>query len=186
MEINYLDRLKMTQEDDINSNSNELVIVQARDLVDDTISSMSYVRPKNGVHVATVIPASFFSYNGDSIAQLSGVVYLKLQGSRRRLAVEIVGQPKATGGADKESAFAIEVKLEKNELGLGDAAVTTAANSAAVMSGFILVATVFGSAAVRLYGFGMVLEKDTHYVAVRFNDDDNDSHCMSMKCWEIS
>jgi len=160
MEINYLDRLKMTQEDDINSNSNELVIVQARDLVDDTISSMSYVRPKNGVHVATVIPASFFSYNGDSIAQLSGVVYLKLQGSRRRLAVEIVGQPKAqatdsttyaralraetesTGGADKESAFAIEVKLEKNELGLGDADVTTAANFAAVMSG------VFGSAAV--------------------------------------
>eukprot|EP00984_Skeletonema_dohrnii_P027940 scaffold17685_cov67-Skeletonema_dohrnii-CCMP3373.AAC.1 len=127
----------MTQEE------NTLDIVQAKELKDGTISSMSSVKPKNGVHVATVIPASFFSYNEATFAQVSGVVYLKLQGSRRRLAVEITGQPEAqapdstasiralqaesTGGSDQESAFAIEVKLEKNELGLGEA---TGANSA--------------------------------------------------------
>eukprot|EP00984_Skeletonema_dohrnii_P019187 scaffold9111_cov90-Skeletonema_dohrnii-CCMP3373.AAC.3 len=135
MEINYLDSLKMTQED-----GNELVIVEAQKLVDGTISSMSSVKPKNNVHVATVIPASFFSYNEATSAQVSGVVYLKLQGSRRRLAVEIAGngQPEAqaqaagsssatstpralqaesTGTGDEESAFAIEVKLQKSELG---------------------------------------------------------------------
>ena len=132
MEINYLDSLKMTQ------GENTLDIVQEEQLVDGTISSMSSVKSKNGVHVATVIPASFFSYNADTSAQVSGVVYLKLKGSRRRLAVEITGQPEAqaqatgstalralqaesTGGAEQESTFAIEVKLEKNELGLGEA-----------------------------------------------------------------
>ncbi|KAK1741033.1 DUF285 domain-containing protein [Skeletonema marinoi] len=155
MEISYLDRLKMTQEDDINSNSNELVIVQARDLVDDTISSMSYVRPKNGVHVATVIPASFFSYNGDQwccVPQASRKssppccrdcwTAQSASTDSTTYARALRAETESTGGADKESAFAIEVKLEKNELGLGDADVTTAANSAAVMSG------VFGSAAV--------------------------------------
>eukprot|EP00984_Skeletonema_dohrnii_P001901 scaffold642_cov81-Skeletonema_dohrnii-CCMP3373.AAC.1 len=134
---------------------NTLDIVQAKELVDGTISSMSSVKPKNGVHVATVVPASFFSYNEATSAQVSGVVYLKLQGSRRRLAVEITGQPEAqaqatdsaalralqaeTGGAEQESAFAIEVKLEKNELGLGEA---TDANGAFdnFKSGFVVVA----------------------------------------------
>jgi len=148
VEINYLDSLQMTQ------GENTLDIVQEEQLVDGTISSMSSVKSKNGVHVATVIPASFFSYNEATSAQVSGVVYLKFKGSRRRLAVEITGQPEAqatgstalralqaesTGGAEEESTFAIEVKLEKNELGLGEA---TDANGAFdnFKSGFVVVA----------------------------------------------
>eukprot|EP00985_Skeletonema_marinoi_P008895 scaffold4068_cov89-Skeletonema_marinoi.AAC.1 len=91
MEIYYLDSLKMTQ------GEKTLDIVQAKELKDLSISSMSYVKPKNGVHVATVIPATYFSYDEATFAQVSGVLYLKLQGSRRRLAVEIAGngQPNA-------------------------------------------------------------------------------------------
>eukprot|EP00985_Skeletonema_marinoi_P028896 scaffold26238_cov80-Skeletonema_marinoi.AAC.1 len=99
MEINYLDSLKMTQ------GENTLDIVQAKELLDGTISSMSSVKPKNGVHVATVVPASFFSYNEATSAQVSGVVYLKLQGSRHRLAVEITGQPEAQAQATDSTAL---------------------------------------------------------------------------------
>eukprot|EP00984_Skeletonema_dohrnii_P011306 scaffold4494_cov79-Skeletonema_dohrnii-CCMP3373.AAC.1 len=152
MEINYLDSLKMTQ------GENTLDIVQAEQLVDGTISSMSSVKSKNGVHVATVIPASFFSYDGATSAKVSGVVYLKLKGSRRRLAVEITGQPEAqatdstalralqaesTGGAEQESTFAIEVKLEKNELGLGEA---TDANGAFDTGSIVVAAAAIASA----------------------------------------
>ncbi|KAK1739785.1 DUF285 domain-containing protein [Skeletonema marinoi] len=161
MEINYLDSLKMTQ------GEKTLDIVQAKELKDLSISSMSYVKPKNGVHVATVIPATYFSYDEATSAQVSGVLYLKLQGSRRRLAVEIAGngqpnaqsagsssasvastpralQAESTGTGDEESAFAIEVKLQKSEL--GDA---SNANSAinAVKTGFVGVFAVIGTAA---------------------------------------
>eukprot|EP00984_Skeletonema_dohrnii_P010575 scaffold4122_cov71-Skeletonema_dohrnii-CCMP3373.AAC.1 len=99
VEINYLDSLTMTQ------GENTLDIVQEEQLVDGTISSMSSVKSKNGVHVATVIPASFFSYNEDTSAQVSGVVYLKFKGSRRRLAVEITGQPEAHAQATDSTAL---------------------------------------------------------------------------------
>ncbi|KAK1741463.1 hypothetical protein QTG54_007941, partial [Skeletonema marinoi] len=99
IEINYLDSLKMTQ------GENTLDIVQAKELVDGTISSISSVKPKNGVHVATLVPASFFSYNETTSAQVSGVVYLKLQGSRRRLAVDFTGQPEAHAQATDSTAL---------------------------------------------------------------------------------
>ena len=120
MEIDYL---KMVQ------GTLTLNIVQEKKLVDGTISSKSQVQLKNGVHVASVIPASFFSYEDDTTGEVSGVVYLKLKESRRRLAVEISGHPRAevidsttvvtralqTGSVgDQEAAFAIQVKLEKD------------------------------------------------------------------------
>ena len=146
MEINYLDSLKMVQEDET------LSIVWDKDLVDGSISSKSKVALKNGVHVASVIPASFFSYDKPSTAQVSGVVFLKLSGSRRRLAVEI-DDPTSTAAraralqsaaaaGDQESAFAIEVQLvKKNEFELGGTA-DSESNSAiyAAMTGFIDVA----------------------------------------------
>ena len=161
MEINYLDSLKMTQ------GEKTLDIVQAKELKDLSISSMSYVKPKNGVHVATVIPATYFSYDEATSAQVSGVLYLKLQGSRRRLAVEIAGngqpnaqsagsssasvastpralQAESTGTGDEESAFAIEVKLQKSEL--GDASNANGAINA-VKTGFVGVFAVIGTAA---------------------------------------
>jgi len=161
MEINYLDSLKMTQ------GEKTLDIVQAKELKDLSISSMSYVKPKNGVHVATVIPATYFSYDEATSAQVSGVLYLKLQGSRRRLAVEITGngqpnaqsagsssasvastpralQAESTGTGDEESAFAIEVKLQKSEL--GDASNANGAINA-VKTGFVGVFAVIGTAA---------------------------------------
>ena len=82
MEIDYL---KMVQ------GTLTLNIVQEKKLVDGTISSKSEVQLKNGVHVASVVPASFFSYKDDTTGEVSGVVYLKLKESRRRLAVEISG-----------------------------------------------------------------------------------------------
>eukprot|EP00985_Skeletonema_marinoi_P006894 scaffold3012_cov99-Skeletonema_marinoi.AAC.5 len=161
MEINYLDSLQMTQ------GEKTLDIVQAKELKDLSISSMSYVKPKNGVHVATVIPATYFSYDEATSAQVSGVLYLKLQGSRRRLAVEIAGngqpnaqsagsssasvastpralQAESTGTGDEESAFAIEVKLQKSEL--GDASNANGAINA-VKTGFVGVFAVIGTAA---------------------------------------
>ncbi len=109
MEINYLDSLTMVQGD------TTLSIVSNKDLVDDSISSLSTRADDSGVHVASVIPASFFSYDNSGTAEVSGVVFLKLSGgSRRRLAVEIDRALQSAG--DQESAFSIEVQLEKNEL----------------------------------------------------------------------
>jgi len=162
MEINYLDSLKMIQ------GEKTLEIVQAKELKDLSISSISYVKPKNGVHVATIIPATFFSYDEATSAQVSGVLYLKLQGSRRRLAVEIAGngqpvaqsagsssasvasthralQAESTGTGDEESTFAIEVKLQKSELGDDTSNANGAIN--AVKTGFVGVFAVIGTAA---------------------------------------
>jgi len=52
MEIDYIDSLKMVQEE------KTLDIVWDKTLVDGSISSKSKVALKNGVHVASVIPAS--------------------------------------------------------------------------------------------------------------------------------
>eukprot|EP00574_Skeletonema_japonicum_P005926 CAMPEP_0201714762 /NCGR_PEP_ID=MMETSP0593-20130828/1097_1 /ASSEMBLY_ACC=CAM_ASM_000672 /TAXON_ID=267983 /ORGANISM="Skeletonema japonicum, Strain CCMP2506" /LENGTH=493 /DNA_ID=CAMNT_0048204065 /DNA_START=80 /DNA_END=1561 /DNA_ORIENTATION=- len=145
MEINYLDSLKMTQGD------LTLNIVQKKDLVDDSISSKSKVPLENGVHVATVIPSSFFSYETSTSAQVSGVVFLKLAGSRRRLAVEIddFPSPVTTRGRalqqrqsadDLESAFAMEIQLERNELDSNGAIY-------GVMTGFVGVTATLVSAA---------------------------------------
>jgi len=93
MEIDYLDNLSMTSNDD----GDKLVIVDKATLQDSTISSKTKVPAKNGVHVASVIPSKFFSYSATSSAKVTGVVYLKLKGSRRRLAVDvemIAGHPK--------------------------------------------------------------------------------------------
>ena len=87
MEINYLDSLQMTQ------GENTLNIVSNKRLNDDSISSKTKVTNQNGVHVASVIPASFFSYESYSTATVSGAVFLKLSGSRRRLAIEMDDSP---------------------------------------------------------------------------------------------
>jgi surface protein len=160
MIIDKLDSLKMVQNKGTDSEVTLNIVITNDGLVDKSISSMSMLAGRVGVHVASVIPAAFFSYEGDTTAEVSGVVYLKLAGSRRRLAVEIVGLPKAqtnTGSTDnralqmqtesvvdQQSAFAIEVQLEKNELG-----VATEENSSSytVVPGFKLLATALGSAA---------------------------------------
>eukprot|EP00984_Skeletonema_dohrnii_P005318 scaffold1868_cov139-Skeletonema_dohrnii-CCMP3373.AAC.8 len=122
MEIDDLENITMTQD------GNEFVIVQDGALQDATISSKTKVALQNGMHIATVIPADFFSYDSNTAAQVDGVVYLKLANSRRRLAVEINGQSKAeaTGSrsiralatpfGDIDAGFAINVELEKIEL----------------------------------------------------------------------
>merc|ERR1739840_41346 len=91
-----------------------LSIVSNKGLVDGSISSKSTRADDSGVHVASVIPASFFSYDSSGTAEISGVVFLKLKGSRRRLAVEIDRALQSTG--DQESAFSMEVQLQKIEL----------------------------------------------------------------------
>ena len=147
MEIDYLDSLKMVQ------GTMTLNIVQEKKLVDNSISSKSKVQLMNGVHVASIIPASFFSYEGDTADEVSGVVFLKLNESRRRLAVEISGHDSTTvatralqtgSASDQEAAFAIQVKFEKNEF----LALQALANGAVydVMSGFIIFASAFGFA----------------------------------------
>jgi len=112
MKINNLYSLKMVQGD------TTLDIVSDNGLVDGSISSKSKVATQNGVHVASVIPASFFSYESSGTAEVSGVVFLKLSGSRRRLAVEIDRALQSDG--DQESAFTMEVQLKKNELDVAD------------------------------------------------------------------
>ena len=162
MIIDKLDSLKMIQSKGTDNEVTLNIVIPNDGLVDKSISSMSMLAGRVGVHVASVIPAAFFSYEEETTAEVSGVVYLKLAGSRRRLAVEIAGLPKAqtnTGSTstdtralqmqtesvvDQQSAFAIEVQLEKNELG-----VNTEENSSSytVVPGFKLLATALGTAA---------------------------------------
>jgi hypothetical protein len=135
-----------------------LVIFKGGVLVDETISSNAKVVTKNGIHVESVIPANFFSYSGPSSAKVTGVLFLKLKGSRRHLAVdvEIGGRPKVRAAdptstralqtesvGDQKSAFTVDVELKKNDFG-GDANVATNA----MISGFNVVATAIGFAAV--------------------------------------
>lgn len=127
MEINYLDSLKMVQ------GGTTLNIVSDQNLNDGSISSMSTRADRSGVHVASVIPASFFSYDSTGTAEVSGVVFLKLAGSSRRLAVEI--DRALQSGGDQESAFSIEVQLEENELDVVDDSNGGAIN--AVVTGLI-------------------------------------------------
>ncbi|KAL7426200.1 hypothetical protein ACHAXM_000448 [Skeletonema potamos] len=102
-------------------------------------------------------------YSAASSAKVTGVVYLKLKGSRRHLAVdvEIAGRPKvkvlaapAAGSTstralqiesvgDQKSAFTITVELAKNELG-GEA---NGATNVMMSEFIIVVASVIGSAA---------------------------------------
>jgi hypothetical protein len=154
MEIDYLNDLKMTQ------GAEELVIVETNDLQDSAISSMTMLPARNGVHVASVIPSRFFSYTGTSNAVVSGVVYLKLAGSRRRLSVNFVANPKVhavshrimrskdeedimetirpkNSDRDKESPFTIDVQLVR------ELKVASESSSGTMMSGIFGFATVF-------------------------------------------
>ena len=138
MEIDYLDSLKMVQGD----GDETLIIVSGKGLVDTSISSKSKVPAKNGVHVASVIPNRFFSYDGPSTAKVSGVIYLKLKGSSRRLALEIADADSSSSAtralqSDQESAFSMEVQLEKNELDVAADADSNGAAIYAVMTGLI-------------------------------------------------
>ena len=144
MEIDYLDSLKMVQGDE------ELIIVSGKDLVDIEISSKTKVPAKNGVHVASVIPNRFFSYDGPSTAEVSGVIYLKLKGSSRRLALEIADADSSSSAtralqSDQESAFSMEVQLEKNELDVAADADSNGAAIYAVMTGLIGLGTTVGA-----------------------------------------
>jgi hypothetical protein len=158
MEIDFLNDLKMTQ------GSEELIIVETNQLQDSAISSMTLVPAKNGVHVASVIPSKFFSYSGTSNAVVTGMVYLKLAGSRRRLAVEITGYPKvhavsyhrimgseddgedmkfdrpSFGENDHESPFVVNVQLKR------ESEVATDSSSGSIVNRY------FGFAAVFILG----------------------------------
>ncbi len=70
---------------------------------------------------------------------MSGVIYLKLKGSRRRLAVEMDDSTAShvralQAASDQESAFSMEVQLEKNEL---DIAADSNGASYGVMAGVV-------------------------------------------------
>ena len=155
MEIDFLNSLKMTQ------GAQEMRIVEGGNLQDSAISSMTMVPAKNGVHVATVIPSRFFSYSGTSDAVVTGILFLKLPGSRRLLSVNFVGRPKATvvsthrtlrsddeqdmemdsssvGGNDQRSPFAVKVQLDR------ELEVATDSSSGTTMCGIFGFATVFG------------------------------------------
>jgi hypothetical protein len=88
MQIDRLNQIKITQD------AEEFVIINADAIVDAKLSSTELVPAKNGAHVASIIPSKFFSYSEASTAAVSGIVYLKLVGTRRQLAVEISGYPK--------------------------------------------------------------------------------------------
>ncbi len=144
MRIDYLQSLQMVQEQQ-DGNNNTFLIVKENSLGDTSISAKSKTPDESEVHVATIIPIDFFSYESTSAAKISGVVFLKLAESRRRLAVSMTGNPNINSQAnralqargDQESRFAIEVELQKNELVLG-----SAANNAfgSMVSGVIVVA----------------------------------------------
>ncbi len=123
MRIDYLQSLQMSQEKQDGS-ERAFVIVNPDGLEDSSISSKTKLPDESVVHVASIIPADFFSYESETSAKINGVVFLKLAGSRRRLAVDMAGDSsralQAVGG--QESRFDIEVELQKNELELESAA----------------------------------------------------------------
>lgn len=88
MQIDRLNQIKIAQ------GAEEFVIIDGDTIQDAKLSSTQLVPAKNGAHVASIIPSKFFSYSGASTAAVSGIVYLKLVGTRRQLAVEISGYPK--------------------------------------------------------------------------------------------
>ena len=88
MQIDRLNQIKITQ------GAEEFVIINADAIVDAKLSSTELVPAKNGAHVASIIPSKFFSNSGATTAAVTGIVYLKLVGTRRQLAVEISGYPK--------------------------------------------------------------------------------------------
>jgi len=147
MNVHYVNSLEMTQE-----GTGVFVIIEANNLKNAAISSLTDVPGKNGVHVASIIPSQFFKYSGTSTAVVTGVVYLKLTGGRRQLAVDITGFPKvqATGSTralgpdrfgDQVSPLVIDLLLDADkELEL----VVTDLNSGAKMNrflGFVTTAT---------------------------------------------
>ena len=119
MNIDYIQSLILTQ------GSKELKIYDGGNIQNAAITSGTAVPDKNGVHVASLIPTQFFSYDSTSTAQLSGLVYLQLPGSRR-LAVAITAQPKLRATAstralvkrfgEQASPFVIDLQLEKKEI----------------------------------------------------------------------
>ena len=151
MNINYINSLVVTQ------GSKVLNLYDGGDIQNVDITSETKVPTNNGVLVASRIPSEFFSYSGTSTATVTGMVYLQLPGSMRRLAVEITGYPKvqATGstralnkrfGAQTASSpFVIDLQLEKKELG---AAID--ANAANIQSVFLVVMFVAPTIAMML------------------------------------
>jgi len=128
MQINNIESLLLTQD------SNELKLVDGSENQNDAITSETDVPDHNGVLVASIIPAQFFSYSSTTTAQMSGTVTLTLPGSRR-LSVKITGQPKVTatgstralvvdrfGDQAAASTFVIDLQLQKKELGGANAA----------------------------------------------------------------
>lgn len=122
MNIDFIQSLVLKQ------GSTELKLIDGGNVQNTAITSgENKVTAKNGVHVASLVPTQFFSYGSTSNAQLSGLVYLQLPGSRR-LAVAITGQPKVRATAstralalfgeeqEQASSFVIDLQLEKEIL----------------------------------------------------------------------
>lgn len=119
MNIDYIQSLVLTQD------ATELKLYDGGNIQNAAITSGTDVPAENGVHVASLIPTQFFSYDSASAATVTGLVYLQLPGSRR-LAVEITGKPKVKATAstralrfDDEqasSSFVVDLVLEKKEI----------------------------------------------------------------------
>ena len=114
VEIDYLSYLIMTQ------GEHEFTIVENSTVKDGELSSTTKVIARNGVHVKSIIPTRFFSYDGPSTAKVSGIVFMKLAGSRRRLGVVIDPELQATRSralaSRDEAGFNINILLEKSQL----------------------------------------------------------------------
>lgn len=160
MEIDDLDNITVTQ------NTLKFDIVKSGDLMDNTISSKTKVTQENGMHVASIIPAAFFSYESNTVAEVTGVAYLKLANSRRRLAVELSehSDVDATGSTRAlatplgatETGFAVNVVLAKNEfdVSLGeDGANTSTSANVNVMMTSIIVASAAAAVAIMAFFF---------------------------------
>ena len=132
MEIDYLDRVVME------GNGQEMTIIENSNPVDPNIHSYSEAPLWNGVYVESIVTAGFFSYEDDTTATITGVVFLKLPGSRRRrVAIALTGHDEfessraltigyARDPLEQKSAFLVNVALKKTgdslELELDDAA----------------------------------------------------------------
>ncbi len=154
MEVDNLGTVNVTQ-----GGSEFAIVKEDGGLVDNTISSKTKVTQENGMHVASVIPAKFFSYESNTIAEVSGVVYLKLANSRRRLAVELAANSEVDGtestralatppGATERTGFAISVVLAKNVLEAVPEEDANAFTSTSTNVNFMMIGIIASAAAV--------------------------------------
>lgn len=141
VELAALAHLEMFQENSLGNQT--LNIVSGFTVQNSDISSL-LIKNATAIGVASVVPTRFFSYNGISYATISGVVYTKLVGGRRVLAIGVEDREmrEASEESDEDGeGFSITVGFDGTEE-LPPVALVPTTSSATKAGGYLFVSLV--------------------------------------------